>query len=297
MCTYELKGWSRRLRVLVTGATGYLRGFLVSSLLERDHRLRVTVRHAEQANRFDDEIDVVVADLSQRLDWGALVDGVDAVIHLAAAVRDVSAEVKRAVNRDATARLAESACLQGIGRFIYASTSPVYGPQSELPCSESAEAAPVGDYAISKLEGEQALLTAVGEPAGESSPGLQATVLRFGIIYGRQSGRLGEVASRRLTDTPNESPVQLVHVDDAVRGVVLALERPLAGAVLNVGDITPVTVAELARLAGVAVTPNAKKRLRLPEPALAMDVSRATELLDFRPQFPSLRDALAAGVA
>lgn len=264
------------------------------SLLERDHRLRVTVRHADQTVRFDREIEVVAADLSQRLEWGALVRGVDAVIHLAAAVRDVSAEVKRAVNRDATASLAEAARLQGIRRFIYASTSLVYGPQSESPCSETTEATPVGDYAISKLEGEQALLD---QAAGASSTGLQATILRFGIIYGRQRGRLGEVARRRLTDTPNESPIQLVHVDDAVRGVVLALESPLGGAVLNVGDITPLTVAELARLAGVGEAPNAKKRLRLPEPALAMDVSRATELLDYRPQFPSLRDALAAGVA
>jgi nucleoside-diphosphate-sugar epimerase len=116
------------MRTLVTGATGRVGSRFVPRLLEHEGEVVVLVRdeaRGEPLRRHGAE--VVAGDLRDAASRRRAVDGVDAVVHLAASFRGVPDEEAEAVNRTATVELARAAVDAGVGRFVLASTSLVYG--------------------------------------------------------------------------------------------------------------------------------------------------------------------------
>ncbi|WP_369990363.1 NAD-dependent epimerase/dehydratase family protein [Pseudomonas xanthosomatis] len=148
--------------VLVTGAAGFIGSALVDCLLAQGHAVRALARNA-QAPRAG--VEQVVVDLVESQALLAACQGVDAVVHLAgrAHVLQETAgsplEAFRRVNVEATLRLAEAAAQAGVARFVFVSSIGVNGDATfGAAFDEQSPAQPHADYALSKLEAEQALI-------------------------------------------------------------------------------------------------------------------------------------------
>src|SRR5690348_13051464 len=113
------------MRILVTGASGFVGTALCRELLARGHVVRAAVRRLS-ASAETGLPQIRSPDLAGELDQPALVEGVDAVVHLAAVAHRAAGEPEaRRVNGDATARLAEAAA--GIARrFVFMSSVKVH---------------------------------------------------------------------------------------------------------------------------------------------------------------------------
>lgn len=166
----------------------------------------------------------------------AALEGVDAVVHLAAISNDPMGNtyerVTEEINYESSARLARLACEAGVRRFVFASSCSMYGFAEGGPRKETDSLNPLTAYARSKVATEKAL----GELANEN---FVVTSLRFATACG-MSERLrldlvlndfvaGAVALRQITILSDGTPWRpLIHVDDMARAIGWAVERELS---------------------------------------------------------------------
>ena len=239
--------------ILVTGGAGYLGSVLCELLLSSGHRVRAfdSLMHGGRpllglVGR--DGFEFQRGDMRDSNAVRNALQGVDAVVHLAAIVGDPACarepELARAVNLDASLALFAAARAAGARRFVFASTCSNYGRMVDLSvlATESHELRPVSLYAETKVAVEQTLLGAGAEP-------IAATVLRLSTLYGpsprmRFDLTVNEfikelVVHRKLVVFGEQFWRPYVHVRDAARAFALVLEKPtadVAGQVFNVGD-------------------------------------------------------------
>jgi nucleoside-diphosphate-sugar epimerase len=146
------------MNVLLTGAAGYLGSVLTPTLHEAGHRV-VALDRSGFGNGLPNDISVLTADvLDFQVDW---LNGIDAIIHLAACSSDKSADGNPGEawhNNVIGAERLIQACLEaGVSRFVFASTCSVYGFRPEEILDETATPRPVGRYSESKYAVEVAL--------------------------------------------------------------------------------------------------------------------------------------------
>ena len=182
--------------VLVTGASGFVGQAFCRVLWQSGLAVRAAVRGGYAAQDPSMAIEcVAVDDIGPTTDWSAALDGIAAVVHLAARVhvtretaRDPLAEYQR-INVLGTERLAHQAIEVGVQRLVFVSTIGVHGDASDnRPFSEASPPRPAGPYALSKWEAEQRLC----EVAKDGD--LELVVVRPPLVYG--PGAKGNV--RRL---------------------------------------------------------------------------------------------------
>lgn len=179
---------------LVTGAGGFVGGFVVRELLSGGHAVRAMVRREQEAEKLEElGAEAVVADITDRASVERAVKGVSTIYHLAALFRragDPDSEFRR-VNVDGTRDLLDAAIRAGAARFIHCSTVGVHGSVGEEPASESAPFRPGDVYQRSKLEGELLVRKAFEEghirggiirPAMVYGPGDERTLKLFKMI-------------------------------------------------------------------------------------------------------------------
>jgi nucleoside-diphosphate-sugar epimerase len=276
----------RTVRTLVTGATGRVGSRLVPRLAAT-RPLRVLVRDPERAGRFWDRgIDVVIGDLRDPDVIKEAVTGVDAVLHLAAAFRGVDEAETVEVNRDATVGLGRAALEAEVRRFVYASTTLVYGAGRGRPAHEDDEPAPGHPYPRSKAAAERALLDL------HHDGGLGLRIVRLAFVYGDGDPHLAEWLPRAAAG-PAAQRIQTVHHADVAEGLRLALETGDAdGRIFNLADDAALTAWELCALAGQPA-PGGDGSV---DPwAGIVDTRRIRTELGFRPTFPTVYAAHAAG--
>ncbi len=172
------------MRVLVTGATGFVGRALCPALVADGHEVAVTVRNSGNPAIPEKAAVHVVPDIGPETEWDQALSGMDAVIHLAARVHvmeehadDPMGEFNR-INAEGTGHLARVAAKAGIGRFVYLSTVKVMGERSAAPFRETDTPRPEDAYGKSKLAGEQALASAAADS------GLEPVILRPPLVYG-----------------------------------------------------------------------------------------------------------------
>ena len=165
--------------VLVTGAGGFVGRHLVPVLARDGWVVRRVVRHPSS-----DSDDVVIKSIGPDTDWSAALEGVEAVVHLAAHVHRPPNESERglyaAVNTEGTLNLARCAERAGVRQFVFVSTILVHGRSSDgrAPFSERDVLTPEGPYGTSKAAAEAGLETLA------RGSGMRITVIRPPLVYG-----------------------------------------------------------------------------------------------------------------
>lgn len=307
-------------RVVVTGAAGFIGSSLVDRLL-RDGAQVVGVDSFEDyyaRSLKERNIRAALAHPAYRLlrtdilqlatpEGAALRDclrGADAVFHLAAqaGVRASWGQSFRvyADNNVLGTQLMLEACKEaGVGAFVYASSSSVYGDSDELPLSEGGVCRPVSPYGVTKLAGEHlAMLYA-------RSKGVPAVALRFFTVYGpRQRPDMAFHIFLRalLRDEPlsvfgdGDQTRDFTFIDDIVDALVRAPAAPPA-TILNLGGGARVSLREV--LAMLEDVTGRQARIEI-KPTQAGDVrhtwadlDRARAVLGYEPRV-GLRDGLVA---
>jgi nucleoside-diphosphate-sugar epimerase len=258
--------------------------------LAEGERVRVVVRDPEAAEALRARgAETVLGDLREPEIRRDAVEGVEAVVHLAAAFRGVPDEEAHAVNHTATLELARDAVAAGVERFVFASTNLVYGPGRGRPARESDDPAPAGAYPESKVAAEEALR------ALHTSDGLGLRVVRLAFVYGEGDPHLGE--SLMWADSwPAHQRLHLVHHADVGQALIRALRSSgIDGMTFNAADDAPVTAVELHELNGEPLPADAATR-PLDDPwAGIVDTTAARTTLGFRPIFPTVYTAKDAG--
>jgi nucleoside-diphosphate-sugar epimerase len=225
------------MRILLTGSSGYVGAVARGVLEENGHEVigldtglyddcdLSPLPAPPSPERKRDIRDVTASD----------VEGVDAVVHLAALSNDPLGEFDErltfAINHEATIRLAELARTAGVERFVFASSCSMYGASgSTAPVDETAPLAPLTAYAVSKVQAEHSLAQLAGD---DFSP----VFLRFATAYGVSprlrldivlNNLVGSAVARGavLLQSDGMAWRPLIHVHDMARACMAALEAP-----------------------------------------------------------------------
>lgn len=266
-------------RVLITGATGFVGRVTCAVLRARGDIVRAAVRRAGQAAALADE-EVVVGEIDANTRWDAALDGVDAVIHLAARAH-VLRETSRApeaeylrVNRDGAAALGAAAAARSIRRFVFASTIGVLGDGRDTAYSEADPPQPASPYAHSKLAAERALSRIA------SAAALELVIVRPSLVYGPEApGNFEKLLAWADRGWPlplggTRNARSLMYVENLARFLALCLVHPAAaGETFVISDPEARSTAALVR--GLAAALHRPARLIPVPPALVALAARA----------------------
>ena len=165
--------------VLVTGASGFVGRHVAPALAREGWSVRRAVRSPQGV---DDE--VVIESIGPETDWQAALEGVDAVVHLAARVHhkheEHAVQLYRNVNIAGTLHLARCAATAGVRQFIFVSTVLVHGRSNEgrAPFGEDDILTPRGLYGMSKAAAEAGLRTLARDND------MNISVIRPPLVYG-----------------------------------------------------------------------------------------------------------------
>lgn len=172
--------------IVVTGGAGYVGSVLVPKLLAKGHRVRVLDLYMYGLNSLDSvkdhpNLEQVRGDIRDRKTLETVMIGADAVIHLACISNDPSFELNpnlgKSINYDAFFDLVDVSKASGVNRFIYASSSSVYGIKDVSDVTEELELKPLTDYSKYKALCEDVLLK-------KREPGFVPLILRPATVCG-----------------------------------------------------------------------------------------------------------------
>jgi nucleoside-diphosphate-sugar epimerase/CBS domain-containing protein len=240
----------RQRRILIVGGAGYLGSVLASRLLERGYAVRILdnflygKRSLEQIPG-SPALEIIEGDLRNIHTCVSALDGVHAVVLLAAIVGDPASKVRPRetveTNVIAAQALAAACKLQCINRFLYASTCSVYGVGESL-LDENAELRPGSLYARTKIASEKTILSMGDEY-------FAPTILRMGTLYGYSprmrfdlvvnTMTMNAFAEKRIRVFGGRQWRPLLSVQDAAEAYLLCLEADIAAVgnqVFNIGS-------------------------------------------------------------
>jgi UDP-glucose 4-epimerase len=292
--------------MLVTGGAGFIGSMLVRLLLDAGATVRVVdnLVNGKRANLADIAnhpcLSLHLVDIRDTASMQALMEGTSIVFNLAVlGVRHSihSPHENHEVNATATLHMLSAAREVGVERFVYCSTSEVYGTARAVPMTETHPTYPMTVYGASKLAGEcytRAFWETYHYPT---------VVVRPFNSYGPRShheGDSGEVIPKFLLRCMADKPLiifgdgkqtrDFTFVEDSARGILLAGTSDKAvGETLNIGSNHEITIKELAEIVkGVAGKPDAEVIYDAHRPGdvlrLYADSSKAGALLGFEPQ-------------
>jgi len=249
--------------VLVTGGAGYVGSVLTPKLLQKDFCVKVLDlfwfgEDTLNSEKDNPNLELIKGDICQRDVLEKAMADVDAVIHLACVSNDPSfelnPELSKAINYDAFFDLVDVAKDAGIQRFIYASSSSVYGVKSEFHVTEELPLEPLTDYSKYKALCEEVLLK-------ETSPEFVTLVLRPATVCGMSPRLRLDLTVNILTNHAYQNRLikvfggsQLrpnIHIQDMADLYVQALTFPdekINGKIYNAGYENH-SVAEIAQMA------------------------------------------------
>lgn len=287
------------MRVLVTGAAGFIGSHLCSALLSQGFEVvgidNLSVGRANNLYGFINNekfqfrvLDISDSDISNKLD-----SHFTYIFHLAA-LADIVPSIKEPsryarINVQGTINMLEFAKICNVKKFVYAASSSCYGVAQEIPTTESAQIAPEYPYALTKYLGELAVLY------WHKIYSLPTISLRLFNVYGpraRTSGTYGAVFGVFLAQKLAGKPLTIVgdgtqtrdftFVTDVVEAFIASAKSKLEGEIFNVGSGGTYSVNRLVELLD-SKTVNIPKRPGEPDCTFA-DISKISSQLGWRPK-------------
>ena len=256
--------------VLVTGGAGYVGAILVPKLLDKGYRVKVLDLYmygpqALAAVADHPKLEQVAGDIRDRALLERVIPGCEAVIHLACISNDPSFELDpdlgKSINFDAFPVLVDVSKDSGVKRFIYASSSSVYGLKDEDNVTENLELKPLTDYSKFKAMCEEVLLS-------KREPGFVPLILRPATVCGYSPRlRLDLIVNILTNHAVNNNKISVfggnqkrpnIHIEDVTDVYAQSLEWPdeaIDGNIFNAGYDNQ-TVMEIAGIVKQSVSPN-----------------------------------------
>ncbi|MBR0688851.1 NAD-dependent epimerase/dehydratase family protein [Bradyrhizobium manausense] len=233
------------LRILVTGASGFIGSAVTNALANDGHLVRAASRKPTDLSNAPGSEWAELPDLEREMDWTPLLDGIDVVIHLAAIAHRThidSGQYTRA-NRVATTHLVQACAQRGIKRIIFMSSIGAQaGSAADHVVTEKDEPWPITAYDRAKLAAEEEV----------RHSGVPFTILRPVIVYG--PGAKANIAMMmKIAALPLPLPFgaftnrrSLLSIDNLVQAVTFCLENPdTINRTFIVCDPEPITLAEM----------------------------------------------------
>jgi UDP-glucose 4-epimerase len=270
------------MTILVTGGTGLVGSRLLRRFVDAGVNCRALVRPGKEVPAGATRIE---GDLLDANSLRQAVEGVSAIVHLAAVFRTQNEDDIWRANLDGTKNLIAAAKAHAPQvRFVMASTGLVYDADASHPGLEDDATNPKLAYPASKIAAENEL----------RNSGLNWSILRLPFVYGDGDGHLAAVPAlvARFKWHPART-FSLGHQRDVACAVELALTGVMDGRVVNIVDDAPTTAYEIANLVGSPIEPSAEP---LTNPWMGrMDGSRS-RALGFHPTVPTVYHAKQQGI-
>jgi nucleoside-diphosphate-sugar epimerase len=218
------------MRILVTGATGFIGSHLVDQLLEEGNEVIASIRKSSNLRWLKDKpVKLIEANFDNSTDLEKLVADVDYVYHIAGLVAAKNYTEFLKANKNATENLIQ-ACIKvnpNLDRFVLVSSQTVAGPSSSLenPQTEDDIPKPITSYGKSKLEGEKVAVSYMDK--------LPITIVRPPAVFGPRDTAIKDIfAIVNKGIAPligwQDKYVSLIYVKDLVSGIILAGESKIA---------------------------------------------------------------------
>jgi len=222
------------VKYLITGATGFIGPHLVKKLASEGHSCRCLVRTGSNAEPLKASgVELVEGDITRAESLKGIADGMDRVLHMATLGHmsnfTVTESMFDAINVQGTQNVMAEALRAGIQRVVHCSTVAAMGICEEVPATEESLCNPHHPYGRSKLKAEQNVRSLIKEKH------LPAVIIRFSMVYGPGDSRdilkLTRMAQKGLFPKVGKRPklTPLIHVNDAVQGLLLAAEKGAIG--------------------------------------------------------------------
>ncbi|ABW27074.1 NAD-dependent epimerase/dehydratase family protein [Acaryochloris marina] len=240
--------------ILITGATGFVGGHLLSCLEGHPYKLRLALRKPPQSPLPPGADLIQVGDINALTNWQEALIDVDIVIHLASrahilkeTVADPMAAFKE-VNVEGTQALAQQSIKAGVQHFVFISSIGAMATLSDVGLTEASPCRPDSPYGRSKWQAEQDLM-ALAQPTK-----MRWTIFRPTLVYGpRNPGNMARLI--KLVDQGFPLPFglinnrrSLVYVGNLVEAIVASLNHPQAfNKTFLISDGRTVSTAELIR--------------------------------------------------
>lgn len=219
---------------LITGATGFVGPHLIKKLLDDGHTCRCLVRPGnEKKIPYIDGVEIVTGDVEHPETLIGIAKNMDCLVHMATLGHMSNFAVSEAqfdaVNVQGTVNIMKAALDAGVKKIVHCSTVAAMGICPDIPATEESACNPHHSYGRSKLRAEKEVLRMVKENS------LPAVIIRFSMVYGpgdkRDMLKLVRMAKKRLFPKVGKKAklTPLIHVEDAVDGLLLAAERGMPG--------------------------------------------------------------------
>ncbi len=314
------------MKILLTGATGFIGQALVSSLLEQtDVMLQLAIRDNSGKtigdHMYDHRVTLIpIGNISSRTSWSDALLDCNIVIHAAARVHIFDEQTLdplsdfREINVEGTLNLARQAMLAGVRRFIYLSSVKVNGEYTQpgRPFSPDTEAMPEDPYAISKYEAEQGLLR-----LAEKST-MEVVIIRPPLVYGPGvKGNFLRMMQYLEKGIPlpfgalKNNKRSFISIGNLVNLITLCITHPqAANQIFLVSDDSDLSTTDLLRkirtflgnrsplvpvpywlLNSAAILLKKESELKRLHGSLQVDISKSLKLLNWKP-IESVDDAL-----
>lgn len=302
------------MKVLITGGAGYIGSVAVNKFIEAGYQVNVI---DDLSNGYMENIDqranFIQGSILDKQKLNQALDGVDAVVHLAAKIRveegQSNPDLYKQVNIAGTLNLIHMCVEKKIRKFIFASTATVYGSPEIIPLTEQSQTNPINVYGTTKLEIDEFL------ESNSKSLGISSISLRFFNVGGALKTKEGkwlkfkhEGATHLIpnilkssidkpmsiygNDWPTRDGTQIrdyVHVVDLAEALMKSLERlPEKGnQVINIGTSSGSTVLEMLAVAETSLKRKIPFKFENRRPgdcfALVTSNSKALQVIGWKP--------------
>ena len=296
------------MRILVTGAGGFIGSHLTERLVQEGYDVRAFIRYNSQGcwgwleeSPYKDQIEVYMGDIRDFDSVRDAVKGVDIIFHLAALIgipysyKSPLAYIR--TNIEGTYNVLEAALKEGCRRVIHTSTSEVYGTAQYVPIDEAHPLHAQSPYAATKIAADQLALSyyrsfdlpvVVARPFNTYGPRQSARAIIPAVIT-QVLGGMQEIKLGNLSPTRDFN-----YVEDTVSGfLAVAFSERVEGEVINIGSGVEISIGNLVQLigkiTGIEIRVKQEEQRVRPDKSeverLLCDNSKIKKLSDWEPKY------------